>query len=90
MEHKWAKLFNIDEKQVLFYNEPVTNSQNKLYDIHQIVDHGGERVDIILRNIPKNQLKKTFDEIDETYAKNAMRVINEIVEDYDKRKVKSK
>jgi hypothetical protein len=81
---KWAKLFEVNGQQVLFYFEKTQEVDS--YDIHQITEHNGECVDILLRNVPARSLKKTFGEIDEEYAKTALRVIREIVEDYDKRK----
>ena len=80
----WARIYNIDGKQILFYYEK--NLDHSGYDIHQIVDHNGERVDILLRNVPPSQVEKSFDEIDETYARTAMNIIHGIVDDYDKRK----
>lgn len=80
----WAKLYEIDGKQVLFYYEK--NLDRNAFDIHQIIDHNGERVDILLRNVPPQMLEKSFGEIDETYARTALGIIHGIVDDYDKRK----
>jgi hypothetical protein len=82
--NKWAKVFEIDGRQILFYCDKVL--EENLYDIHQIVDHNGEKVDILLRNVPSQKIEKCFSEIDETYARTAVNIIDEIINDYDKHK----
>lgn len=82
--NKWAKLYEVNDQQVLFYFEKA--QEVNFYDIHQIIEHNGERVDVMLRNVPTQSLEKTFGEIDEEYAKTVLQIIHQIVEDYDKRK----
>ena len=82
---KWAKLYEVDSKQILFYHDKALNKKD-LYDIHQIVEHNGEKVDILLRNVPAKDIEKCFDEINETYARTALSIIDEIISDYGRRK----
>ena len=86
---EWAKLYTVKEagidRQILFYVDKVVDKDD-MYDIHQIVNHNGEKVDIMLRNVPKSQIDKCFGEIDETYARTALDIIDKVINDYDKHK----
>lgn len=86
---EWAKLYTIKrpgiDRQILFYLDKALDKDD-MYDIHQIVNQNGEKIDIMLRNVPANQIEKCFGEIDEAYAATALDIIDGIVNDYDRRK----
>jgi hypothetical protein len=80
---KWAKIIEVDGHQVVYWNEP-TNVTATLYDMHQLINCGGEIVDMMIKGIPENQIEKYMDELDEESAKTALKIIQEVVEDYDR------
>ena len=80
----WAKIVEVDGKQVVYWNEPA-NEEMTVYDLHQIIDCGGERIDMMLKGIPEEHLEQYMNDLDEETAKTALKVIQEVVEDYDRK-----
>lgn len=68
MSQKWAKLFEIDGGQVLFFREPDTEHEDDGYcKLHQIVSLDEATVDMTLRG-PERSIEQLFETIAEDNA----------------------
>lgn len=80
--HKWCKIIEVLDNQVLFFMEPSKNpfTKEETSTLHQMVQIGGVCSDIEVRNIPKDVCDKVFDNCNEKDAEEVIKKIEDLME----------
>lgn len=77
---KFAKIFEVDGEQVLFYVEPDTQSEYDDRDrIHQIVRIDGVCADIALGGMTYEDADKAFAKFDQDYARTILKSVRDLL-----------
>lgn len=87
MSNKWAKIFEVEGEQVLFFyeidNSLETEDDEDRYTIHQIVhisDHG-ITADVTIKGIKVEDIQDAFDSTNQETADIVYKTIKELIED---------
>ncbi len=76
----FAKLFEVDGEQVLFFREPDTDNEADDREIlHQVVNIDGVCADIKLCGMTYANVDKAFDMLDEHSARGVLKTVRDIL-----------